>query len=101
MLSLYWKNKCKFCVNQTYVKHCNMKNKAHSLKLINTTIIIQFIKCFLIAFLVGIPNLPSIAQVWEGDYELKTQSEVDSFRLNCNCTTIDGNLTILGECKFR
>lgn len=36
------------------------------------------------------------AQVYDGDIVLNTQAEVDSFAINCNCTTIAGDLDISG-----
>jgi len=38
----------------------------------------------------------SIANVWQGDYNIQFQSEVDDFASDCNCTSINGDLTIFG-----
>jgi len=34
------------------------------------------------------------AQVWEGDYLIESQNDIDVFPTACNCTEITGNLTI-------
>jgi hypothetical protein len=34
------------------------------------------------------------AQVWQGDYVIQNQSDVDNFSIECSCTQIEGNLSI-------
>jgi len=38
-----------------------------------------------------------LANVWQGDYIIKTQMDADAFASMCNCTSINGNLIIKGE----
>jgi len=37
------------------------------------------------------------AQVWEGNYNIRTQEDIDSFQRNCKCTEIEGSLNINGS----
>lgn len=50
----------------------------------------NLISCLIVCLL--LTNI--YAQVWEGDYELLSQEEVDAFPIECNCTEITGNLYI-------
>ncbi len=37
------------------------------------------------------------ANIWHGDYVIKSQADADAFRRVCNCTSINGNLIIKGN----
>jgi len=39
----------------------------------------------------------SFANIWEGDYYIQSQEDVDAFPGICNCTLIEGSLIIIGN----
>ena len=52
--------------------------------------------CYIIVLLLSFSNF-SIANIWEGDYFIQSETEANNFKTHCNCSSINGDLIIRGD----